>query len=127
MCYYQKQEGIVPSDVPAVMEILKRLNEGTPPDSWYFSQVSLAKILCALYPRVGDRQAETRKYFVELSKSDIPMVRRAVCSQMSDFCALMNNKIIIDEFLPCVTAVSSCDYLLTYLFDYRVFLSFKFH
>ena len=97
--------------MPAALGSIKRLTAGSPPDNWYTSKVSLTKILSSLYPKAGASQVELRGIFAELAKEETPMVRRAACANLAEFCGVLENKIIIEEMIPIFKAVCKFFYL----------------
>lgn len=93
------------SEIAVTMAVFKRLSGGSPPDNWYTSKVSLAKVASTYYPKAGGSQLELRALFVELSKEETPMVRRAVAANLADLCAVVENKILVDEIIPVFKAL----------------------
>jgi serine/threonine-protein phosphatase 2A regulatory subunit A len=80
-----------------VMPLLQRLAGG----DWFTSRISGVSLFPVVYRRVGDTlRAQLRNLFVALCRDETPMVRRAACTYMARFAAVVEPQFVKSDLVP---------------------------
>ena len=75
----------------------------------FYCRVSACGLFAAVYLRAGSSKEKLRQKFLELTREDSPMVRRAAATFIGHFATVMEKDLMISEFIPVFRQLSQDD------------------
>lgn len=75
----------------------------------FYCRVSACGLFAAVYSRAGSSKEKLRQKFLELTREDSPMVRRAAATFIGNFATVMEKDLMISEFIPVFRQLSQDD------------------
>jgi serine/threonine-protein phosphatase 2A regulatory subunit A len=75
----------------------------------FYCRVSACGLFNAVYTRAGSSKEKLREKFLELTREDSPMVRRAAATFIGNLATVMERDLMISEFIPVFRQLSQDD------------------